>query len=437
MRAALGLVLTFATLRFMARGWVRELLSEPAFHFTYLGFDWVRPLPLPALHAVFSVMAISGALLCVGWFTRSAAAIFFASFTYVELLDQALYLNHYYLVGLLVFLMVFCRVGTALSLDSRCGPRSDGTVPVWCYWAFRAQLSIVYFYAGLAKVNPDWMFRAEPLRTWLHTFQDTPLLGPWVDSLWLALFASWAGLLFDSSVWLLLWFRKTRPVALATLFTFHGIIAALFPVGAFSWIMMAAALAFAAPDWPRRWAARLGVRLPLQPRSNGNASAVEPALTATASARRGARAAPTLLAGHLLLQALLPLRHLLYPGDVNWTNEGFRFAWRVMLIEKTGQVEFRVVEPRQGGTEIVVPRPDLTRLQVAQMSVQPDMIQQYAQHLAELAAASGRGQVRVYADAWASLNGRPAQRLLEPTVDLAAAPLGVSPKPWIVPLAPD
>ena len=42
---------------------------------------------------------------------------------------------------------------------------------------------------------------------------------------------------------------------------------------------------------------------------------------------------PGLVVLFLGIQFLLPLRHLLYPGNVNWTEEGFRFAWRVMLVE--------------------------------------------------------------------------------------------------------
>jgi hypothetical protein len=58
---------------------------------------------------------------------------------------------------------------------------------------------------------------------------------------------------------------------------------------------------------------------------------------------------------------------------------------------------------------------------------------------AHLVAADARGQgVRrpeVYADAFAALNGRPRQRLIDPSVDLAAEPGGLGPWPWILPLA--
>jgi hypothetical protein len=169
--------------------------------------------------------------------------------------------------------------------------------------------------------------------------------------------------------------------------------------------MIALTTIFFAPDWPRQLGVRLGVRW---------AQAREPA----ARPRRMGAHACALLAAYLVVQLLLPLRHALHRGDVNWTEEGFRFAWRVMLIEKTGHVELRVRDPRSGREWIELAR-ELTPMQRAMMSTQPDMIAQYARHLAARHRERVHGRVEVYADAWASLNGRPARRLIDPSADLA------------------
>ncbi len=68
------------------------------------------------------------------------------------------------------------------------------------------------------------------------------------------------------------------------------------------------------------------------------------------------------------------------------------------------------------------------------LSTQPDMIHEYALELARRERARTGAEVQVYADAWAALNGRPSQRLLDPTVDLAAEPRSLTSKRWIVPL---
>ena len=64
---------------------------------------------------------------------------------------------------------------------------------------FKLQLCIVYFYAGLAKLNYDWLFEAMPLKKDLVACQRTflPLLGYFLEQPWTAYFFSWCGALFD------------------------------------------------------------------------------------------------------------------------------------------------------------------------------------------------------------------------------------------------
>jgi hypothetical protein len=138
---------------------------------------------------------------------------------------------------------------------------------------------------------------------------------------------------------------------------------------------------------------------------------------------------------YLGIQLLLPLRFLAYPGDVNWTEQGFRFAWRVLLIEKTGQVEYEVFADHSRHFR-VHPRDELSALQYRMLSTQPDMIHEYALHLKDRYQRLGHGNVRVHADAWASLNGRPSQRLIDPSCDLGQVPRSLLPRSFIVPLAP-
>jgi hypothetical protein len=199
----------------------------------------------------------------------------------------------------------------------------------------------------------------------------------------------------------------------------------------FSWVMIGATTLFFDPGWPRTLAARFGELL-------GRARPAPPALVsaaATSPPRWRSILGALLAALYLALQLLTPLRFLLYPGNVNWHEQGFRFAWRVMLIEKAGQVELEVVTADEPPLrERVLPRAELTPLQYKMMSTQPDMILEFAQHVGQRYEARGRRGVRVYANAWAALNGRPRQRLIDPHVDLMSVPRSLAPKSWIVPL---
>lgn len=422
-RLLFGLLMAGAVVRFVARGWVKELYLDPPFHFTYLGFDWVRPFSPPGMALLFALMGLSALFVALGAFTRVAAAVFFLTFTYAELIDRATYLNHYYLVSLLAFLFVVLPVGRAFSFDARRAGVGAGTVQRWVHVLLRVQIGLVYVFAGLAKLNHDWLFEAQPLRLWLARFGDLPLVGRLLLEPAAAYFTSWAGALFDLFIVPLLLIPKTRKPAYAVAVVFHGSIWLLFPIGMFSFLMLTCATLFFEPTWPRALIARVrpGAREASPPDSRAfPAQPLSPQLLAA-------------LGLYVAVGVAMPLRLLLYPGASSWTEEGFRFAWRVMLTEKTGHVEFEIVDLAGRRTRLN-PRSELTPLQYAMMATQPDMIQQFAHHLARRHEAEGRGRVRVYAHSWAALNGRPSQRLIDPTVDLAAEVRSIFPKRFIVPL---
>jgi vitamin K-dependent gamma-carboxylase len=407
-RFAFGSVLAFSAIRFWAKGWIDELYLEPSYHFAYPGFEWVSAHPPWGLHAHFAVMVIAALLFAFGIAYRASALVLFLTFTWVELIDQSYYLNHYYLVSLVLAL------ACVLPLHRR------DTVPLAAPLLLRAQLAIVYFYAGVAKLDADWLLRAEPLRTWLFAHSDVPVIGPLLQPAWVAFALAWAGALFDLSIALLLCLPKARLPAYLAVVGFHVATGLLFPIGVFPLVMIALTTVFFPHDWPRTLLERFG-----RPRA----------------ARRTITAAPPLstpvtvaLTLYLALQALIPLRHFAYPGAVNWTEEGFRFAWRVMLIEKTGHVELRVVDRATGQRFTIDPRAELSPRQVAIMSTQPAMIVQYARHVADRFTQRGHRDVAVYADAFGSLNGRRTQRLIDPDYDLAAPRSALATHPAITQL---
>jgi vitamin K-dependent gamma-carboxylase len=136
---------------------------------------------------------------------------------------------------------------------------------------------------------------------------------------------------------------------------------------------------------------------------------------------------------YLASQIVIPLRTHLYGGNVLWHEQGMRFSWRVMARSKNGSVTFLVRDPASGRTWTLYPKRYLTPVQEREMAAQPDLILQLAHHIARDFAARGYPNVEVRADAHASLNGRPAARLLDPDIDLARERDGLGPKPWITP----
>lgn len=419
-RVGFGLLMFVATVRFVANGWVQTQYVAPTFHFTFVAFGWVRPLPGDGMTVVFVLMALGALGIAAGLFYRASIVAFFVLFTYVELLDQTYYLNHYYLISLLSFLMIWLPLNCRWSLDARRDPRLyAATVPAWTIAVLRLQLGLVYFFAGVAKLNSDWLLHGLPLAIWLPPLRDLPLVGGLLAQRETALVMSWAGAIFDLTIPIWLGWRRTRPFAYVVAAGFHILTGVLFPViGMFPLIMTVLTLVFFDErDW--RWLMRARLSLPD---------------TTTPSARATARWVVPLLAIFFAGQVLLPFRSLLYPGDVLWTEEGFRLSWRVMLVDKAGSATFHVRDSASGRTWTVFPRQYLTRLQERQMAFQPDMILQFAHYVEALAREQGYDDVEVRAEVYVAFNGRRSRLLIDPEADLTLTPPSFLHKPWILPL---
>ena len=437
-RVAFGVIGLVVVIRLFAFGWIDELYVQPSHHFSYPGFGWVRPWPAWGMYLHFAALGALSVAIAVGYRYRLAAALYFIGFAYVELIDRTTYLNHHYWIVLAALLIVFLPLNRLGSVDARRDPTlSSATVPAWTIWALRAQVGVVYVFAGVAKLNPDWLFDAQPIRIWLYQHGDMPIFGPILGEPWAAYFVSWAGAAFDLTIVAWLLWRRTRFWAYLALVAFHVTTAVLFPrLGIFPWMMIGVSLIFFPSDWPSRLLskARAGAhnvhgrgRAEAAPVLSSDSRAFRPRLTASGA---------LIMAGlgiFALIQVLLPLRHFVYPSNVRWSEEGYLFAWRVMLTEKVGFVQYRVHDPASGRAWLVSPDEYLTPTQVERMAIQPDLILRTAHVIAADFARRGYDGVTVRADAFSSWNGRPNARLIDPDADLVAIAPGVAPKAWILP----
>ena len=436
-RVVFGLVGLVAVVRFFIHGWVADLYINPSYHFSYLGFGWVQPWPGWGMYAHFAALGLLSVCVVVGYRYRLSVILFTLGFAYVELIDKTTYLNHYYLMTLLGLLMVFLPLHHTASVDAWRNPtvrRAEN--PQWVLWILRLQLAIVYVFAGIAKLNPDWLLNAQPLRIWLYGHGDLALAGPLLQEMWVASAMSWGAAFFDLTIAAWLLWHRSRPWAYVVLAGFHLMTWVLFPqLGIFPWLMMGSALIFFAPDWPQR----LLAKVPGMARVVRSISypAPGPGIAARSCLTWRYRAAVAALALFVFFQLAMPLRHFAYPGNVRWNEEGYRFAWRVMLSEKTGFVEYRVHDPDTGRTWLVAPDTYLTPLQTERAAIQPDMILQTAHLVAADFARRGHGDVIITADAFASWNGRANARLVDPNTDLARITPGLAPKRWVLPYEPN
>lgn len=413
-RILFGALLFISTLRFMASGWVEIFYVRSTFHFKYPGFEWVAVLPPWAMYALYGAVAAAALCVALGLFYRVAIVAFVALFAYAELTDVTNYLNHYYLVILMGSLLAFLPAHGKWSLDVLRKPSlAREEVSAWIIYLLRFQVAVVYVHAGLAKAGSDWLFHAQPLQIWLRAKDETPLIGPLLAQTWVAYAFSWAGFLFDSTIagWLL--WKRSRPFAFAAVLVFHAMTFVLFDIGIFPFLMAINATLFFEPGWP----SKLGLRTS----------------TPSAAPSLPPRWAAAAILAFCAFQALFPLRSWLYPGDVLWHEQGMRWSWKVMVREKNGCVVFHVRDPRTGRQWEREPAEYLILRQQFEMSSQPDLILQMAQRIAEDERRRGFPDVEVRCDARVSLNGRPAIRMIDPSVDLTKVRDGLGRAAWILP----
>lgn len=441
-RISFGLLLVWEMGSSIASGWVRERFIDSAFRFSYYGFEWLTPLPGWGMYIVAWALCVLGAFVVLGFLYRVAMLCFVVGFSYLYLLDQAYYLNHLYLVILLGLIMLFLPANRALSDDVLIWPRiRSETTPAWTLWILRAQIGLVYVFAAIAKINSDWLLRGEPVRTWMSRRSESLALGPWLESEPMVYAISWGGFLFDLLIVPLLLWRRTRMLAFVALIAFHLANHYLFNIGIFPWLSIAAATLFFDPQWARAvWTALVRRRRAMKNRLSrsreGNAS--ERRLPSqNLPSPRYQTLVLSALGIYLALQVVVPFRHLLYPGNASWTEEGHTFAWRMLLRTKRGDGEFHVkaVDPDSGElVEQVWTEFDLSPRHQNRIWTRPEMTLEYAHYLADQLRQQGYEDVEVRARVEASLNARPAQLLIDPEVNLVDQKRTLWPASWILPL---
>jgi vitamin K-dependent gamma-carboxylase len=416
-RFLFGMVMAAGMVRFICKGWVHELYGQAVFYFPYPGFAWVHPWPEPFMQMHFVLLVLLAIAVAVGFYYRVCITLFFLGFTYVELIDQTAYLNHYYLVSLLSGLMIFLPAHRGWSLDVYLRPGfKQHVVPAWTINLLRFQIATVYLFAGLAKINADWLLHAEPLKIWLAARSDLPLVGPLLLQSWVACTASWLGAAYDLGVVFFLVYPRTRKAAFLAVILFHVGTWILFNIGMFPWIMIAVTTIFFRPDWPRRFVQKF--------------SSMPETATTMASAPRP-RFLFVALACYAVVQICLPLRPYIFnQGSPAWSCRGFNLAWQVMVAEKTGYAEFYAVDSVTHRRTKLNPREYVTARQELLMAQDPYLIALLARQMAASFQTCGKTNLEIHVNAYATINGRPSRLIIDPAVNLAK----VTGHGWISPM---
>ena len=417
-RVLFGLLMFLSTVRFWSKGWIYDLYVAPQVFFPFI--PGLKPLSETGMYLIFAGLLVTSLAITLGLAYRVSTTLFFLLFTYVELLDKTNYLNHYYFVSLISFLMCWLPAHRDFSLDIKYGwTKPLHQVPIGLINVLRFQMGVLYFFAGLAKMNSTWLLEAQPLKMWLSSNVYKPLIG-WMFQYKLTAYAfSWFGMIYDTTIPFFLSWNKTRVIAYFFVVAFHLMTWWLFPIGMFPFIMIVITTIFFRPVFHQKILTHLKRLLRWRDDKSADEASVTPALKWVFSL-------------FIILQLITPLRFLAYPGELFWTEQGYRFSWRVMLMEKAGQATFYVSDKDSERRTMVANYDYLTPQQEKMMATQPDMLVQYAEFLEGEFLNKGMKDPVITADVYVTLNGQPSKRYIDPDVDLTEVTNDWSHKEWIL-----
>ena len=384
-------------------GWIKRTLIEPKFTFSFIGFEWLQPLPGNWMYAYYAIMGLFGLFIMLGYKYRMSMLMFALMWTSTYLMQKSSYNNHYYLLMLLSYLMVFLPANRYASLDVKLKPSLKSiSMPNWCKWVFILQLFILYSYASAAKFYPDWL-DGTVMQILMRSKSNYFLVGNFLQQKTVHYFLAYGGILFDGLIIPLLLFKPTRKYAFFGSIFFHLFNSVIFQIGIFPYMSLAFSLFFFEP--------KLIKNTFLKGKNYYEANEIIIPKYRTVLI--------AFFSVYFVIQVALPLRHHFIEDNVLWTEEGHRLSWRMMLRSKSGRTTYSVINANTNKAIPINMDYYLTKKQQRGASTKPDIMWQFSQYLKNDFAKKGI-PIKVYVNARVRVNGKPSRQLIDPKVDIAA-----------------
>lgn len=423
-RVAFGFVLFMQAGYFYSIDFIQKDLLDPVMHFSYPGLSFIQVLSPLLMKAILAGLFISSIAIIVGFLPRLFSFIYLLLFGYLFFLDKGYYNNHYYLICLLLILLSFINTNTCLSIK----PKSEQVNYKWEEYLLLFQFSIVFIYAGLNKINQYWLFSREPV----HHILEAKALS--TDNLWwssevVELVMVWGGVFFDLLIVPLLLWKRTRIIGLLLFLFFNGINTLVFyeigEIGIFPLLMLSSLILFFPANSINNFLRRFFSYRALTEWKE-------------AAPYRFSSIEKSILLFYLLFQLLFPLRHHVFEGNVDYSGEGQRFAWRMKSVYKDFRITYVLKDKERGIEARLDPRSVLTVKQYTNLGYYPELIIPVAANLREAAIEKGVEDPQIFVDYQVSFMDLPMQYIVDPKMELSG--LNYSPfrhSDWIIPLNTD
>ena len=381
------------------------------------------------MYLLFASLAILSLMIVLGLFYRISTLLFFLGYSYLFLLERAIYNNHYYLICLLSLMLILAPLHKSWSLDVLRGAvaHTDKLPALWL-WIFRLHMGIVYFYGGIAKFDHDWL-NGLATRKLMGEGNRGTILEPLMQYEWVPYIYAWSGMLFDLLIPFLMLWKKTRNLAFVSAIIFHLNNNFVFSIGVFPMLALTLTMIYYEAGFPRRI-------VPKQIKkwvSGEYRKRIHDSKKVVFNVKSQTR--PLILAFigiYIFIQLLIPFRHLTYPGWTTWHEEGHDFAWRMMLRQKTSRMQFNVTHPVTGEQRYAVPEDYLNFVQLKLLG-NPRLLLQFVHHLDSLVLKNAGFDPIITARFEVSLNGREFRDMVDPNVDLSEIPKFAPNYLWVTP----
>ncbi len=403
-RVFFGILIALESYGAIATGWVKETLIDPRFTFTFIGFDWLQPLPGNGMYFYFFIMGTLGIFIALGFKYRLSVITFTLMWVSVYLMQKSAYNNHYYLLALISFLMCLFPANKGYSIDIKQNPTiQDSSMYSYVKWIIVLQLFLVYTYASVAKMYADWL-DFSIIEILFKNKVDYPFIGGFLQQSWVHKVVGVTGIVFDLLIVPALLWKPTRKTAFILSLFFHLFNSLVFQIGIFPYLALAFTVFFFEPETIRK------IFFKKKKRYKGS-EIHSPTYKDLVMVVGGM---------YFLIQLVLPIRHHFIKDDVLWTEEGHRMSWRMMLRSRIGIIQFKIVDKKTGSSTIIKLDDTLTKKQKRKITAYPDFIWQYAQMIKKEYSANGN-DISVYAqNSKVSINGGPYKAFINPQVNLAA-----------------
>lgn len=321
-RTIFSFILLIQTYYFISNGFIKENIIEPFMLFPFI--SGLNPMAEIYLVVLSYIMLVANIGMLFNKTAKISTLFFVCSFTYFWLLDKTYFNNHYYFMSLICFIL--------LVVEHKSSFQKINYVSRWSLFALQAMVVITYLIAGINKLNPYWLIDLQPITFILENKCDVTENTFFINPL-LVLLITYAGLLFDLLIGFLLFYKRTKLLAFILVIGFNIMNYLLFldnsEIGVFPFIMISTLILFINPEYLTK---------------------VFNVTEGGSHKRESHQLIKYFIAAFLLLQIILPFRHLIFKGYVDYNGIGQRFSWRMKSMCKTptteGIIQFSVIDKK-------------------------------------------------------------------------------------------